>query len=115
MVNQVSVQDYLMILGSWMERMLIESNKTEFCRILLLLHKQDKLSVRLDSEQQPVFAAKDVEPESAIEELLVLVENPTQNGLLCLLLEKKLEFRMTIYQGKKDLRCYVMNERRHVC
>jgi len=86
--------------------MLVESNKIEFCRVLLQLLDEERLTFRLDDNNQPVFGAKEVAPD--VEELICLVDNQVHDSILYWLLLKKLEFRMTFEKGKKNLRWYAL-------
>jgi hypothetical protein len=100
-MNQGTERDHLAVLRSWIARMMVESNNTEFCRILMQLIDEDKITFRLDADKHPVFMAKDVEPD--VEELTSLIHNPVENAILCLFLQKKLGFRTTVAKGKKNL------------
>jgi hypothetical protein len=105
-MNQGTEPDHLAAVRNWIARMMVESNKTEFCRILMQLIDEDKITFRLDADKHPVFMAKQVDP--AIEELISLIDNPVHDGILYWFLQKKLEFRTTVEKGKKNLRWYVL-------
>jgi len=100
-MNQGTEPDHLAAARNWIARMMVESNKTEFCRILMQLIDEDKITYRLDAGKQPVFLARQVEPD--VEELTSSTDNPVQEGILSLFLQKKLEFRTAVVKGKKNL------------
>jgi hypothetical protein len=100
-MNQSTERHHLAVVRNWIARMMVESNEAEFCRILMQLIDEDKITIRLDADKHPVFMAKQVEPD--VEELISLIDNPVNYGVLRLFLEKKLAFRTTVAKGKKNL------------
>jgi hypothetical protein len=100
-MNQGTELNHLAAVHNWIASMMAESNKTEFCRILMQLIDEDKITMGLDADKHPVFMAKDVEPD--VEDLTSLIHNPVENAILCLFLQKKLGFRTTVAKGKKNL------------
>jgi hypothetical protein len=105
-MNEGTEPDQLAAVRNWIARMMVESNKTEFCRILMQLIDEDKITFRLDADKRPVFMARQVEPD--VEELISLIDNPIHDGILYWFLQKKLEFRTTVEKGKKNLRWFVL-------
>jgi hypothetical protein len=93
--------DHLAVLHDWIAGMMVESNK-ELCRILIQLIDEDKITFRLDADKHPVFMVKQVKPD--VEELISLIDNPVDDGILYAFLQKKLEFRPTVEKGKKNSR-----------
>ena len=101
-MNKGTEADHVAVVRNWIARMMVESNKTEFCRILMQLIDQDKITFRLDADKHPAFMVKQVEPD--VEELISLIDNPVHEGILYWFLQKKLEFRTTVEKGEKNLR-----------
>jgi hypothetical protein len=113
-MNQGTELNHLAVGRNWIVRMMVESNEeTEFCRILMQLIDEDKITMRLDADKHPVFMAKDVEPD--VEELTSLIHNPVENAILCLFLQKKLGFRTTVAKGKKNLLWSVLENASREC
>jgi len=105
-MNQGTEPDHLAAVRNWIARMMVESNKTEFCRIPMHLIDKDKITFRLDADKHPAFMVRQVEPD--VEELIALIDNPVHEGILYWFLQKKLEFRTTVEKGKKNLRWYAL-------
>lgn len=105
-MNQSTELDHLGAVRNWIARMMVESNKTEFCRILLQRIDEDKITVQLDADKPPAFMARQVEPD--VEELISLIDHPVHEAILYLFLEKKLAFRTTVVTGKRDLEWSVL-------
>src|SRR6266849_6634100 len=105
-MNHGTEPDHLAVVHNWIARMMVESNKTDFCRILMQLIGEGKITFRLDSDKHPAFMVKQVEPD--VEELISLIDNPVHDGILYWFLQKKLEFRTTVEKGNKNLRWYLL-------
>jgi len=100
-MNQSTESDHLAAVRNWIARMMVESNETEFCRILLQRIDEDKITVRLDADKPPAFMARQVEPD--VEELTSLIDESVYEAILYLFLQKKLAFRTTVVKGKRNL------------
>jgi hypothetical protein len=101
-MNQGTERDHLAVVRNWIARMMVESNNKEFCRILMQLIDEDKITYRLDADKHPVFMARKVGPDS--EEWISLSDYPVHEAILSLFLQKKLQFRTTVARVRRT--CY---------